>query len=69
MQHKRRVLLVSCGLALSALLEELAFNVNVATPGTYLVYYLFPPWRVNNHSLAMILAIRACTDIIFFVLF
>ena len=63
-----RIVLVSCGLALSALLDVLAFNVNVATPGAYLIYYLFPSWRVQPYPLGMILSIEMGTDIILFFL-
>jgi hypothetical protein len=66
--YPRKIIVVSCGLALSAVLDVLAFNVNVATPGAYFVYYLFPPWRVNQRPLAMTLSIRMGTDIIFFFL-
>ena len=66
--YLRKIILVSCGLVLSALLDILASNVNVATPGAYLIYYLFPPWRVNQHPLGMVLGIEMGTDIIFFFL-
>ena len=66
--YLRRTILVSCGLAVSVLLDILAANLNVATPGAYLTYYLFPPWRVNRHSLGVTLSVEMGTNIVFFFL-
>lgn len=65
--YLRKIILVSCGLALSALLDVLAANVDVPTPGGYLIHYLYPPGRVIQH-LGMSFAIDIGTNIVFFFL-
>ena len=54
--------LIICAIALSILLGMLAFDLPWATPGAYLVYWMFPPGGSGQYSPGPVLLVHIGTD-------
>jgi hypothetical protein len=65
--HLRKVIVITCGVAASALLTFYeSSSTGFRGPAIRVVHYLYPPWRGDQNVLNKALNVYLATDFIFF---